>query len=128
MTCSDLRVLLVEDSNLLSERLLELMSDLEGIANVGAVATESDAIQAVKERHPDAIILDLRLKVGTGFGVMHYINTMALPPAVVVLTNYALPQYRRQAEILGVRYFLDKAQEFEQLPKILQSLCQERWS
>lgn len=127
MIASDFRVLLVEDSTLLSERLLELMSDLDGIATVGAVSTETDAIQAVKQHHPDAIILDLRLKEGTGFGVMRYLNTMTSSrPAVVVITNYALPQYRQQAEVLGVRYFLDKTQEFDQLPNILEKLRNEQ--
>lgn len=126
MIAADFRVLLVEDSKLLSERLLELMSDLDGIETVGAVSTETDAIQAVKQHHPDAIILDLRLKEGTGFGVMRYLNTLTSRPAVVVITNYALPQYRQQAEVLGVRYFLDKTQEFDQLPNILETLRNEQ--
>ncbi|MGC3981761.1 MAG: response regulator [Steroidobacteraceae bacterium] len=123
---NNLRVLLVEDSSLLSERLLELLSDLPGVQTVAAATTEAEAIEAVQLHHPDAVILDLRLKEGTGFGVMRHINTLEKRPAVVIITNYALPQYRRQAEAMGVNYFLDKTQEFERLPKILESLLQSR--
>lgn len=128
MRDSDFRVLLVEDSALLSERLMELISDLDGIATIAAVTTEHEAIESIQKNHPDALILDLRLKEGTGFGVMRYINTLASRPQAVIITNYALPQYRKQAEALGVRYFLDKTQEFDRLPDILGKLRDERSS
>lgn len=128
MADTDLRVLLVEDSQLLAERLLELMSDIAGVSSVGSVTTESDAIRAVMAQKPDAILLDLRLKEGTGFGVMRYLNAMHSRPAVVVITNYALPQYRHQAEALGARYFLDKTQEFDRIPEILEQLREEHFA
>ena len=128
MVDNNLKVLLVEDSQLLSERLLELMSDIDGITPIGAVATESAAIHAIDTEHPHAILLDLRLKEGTGFGVMRHINTMKTRPAVVVITNYALPQYRKQAEVLGARFFLDKTQEFGQIPETLELLRKEQRS
>lgn len=125
MTSHDLRVLLVEDSRLLSDRLLELISGIEGVTSVGAVVTEADAIVAVSTAHPDVVLLDLRLKEGTGFGVLRQLLPMKSPPLVVVITNYALPQYRREAEALGARHFLDKTQEFDQIPALLKSLKQE---
>jgi two-component system, OmpR family, response regulator len=126
----ELRVLLVEDSHLLSARLLELVAEIDGVTPIGAVTTESEAIESVRKDHPDAVILDLRLKEGTGFGVMRFINTLQMQarPAVIVITNYALPQYRQQAQALGVGYFLDKSQEFDQLPGILDTLRKTRFS
>jgi len=120
------RVLLVEDSRLLSERLLELIAAEDGVSAVGAVTTESEAIDAVRDLHPDAVILDLRLREGTGFGVMRFINTLSDKPEVVIITNYALPQYRQQAQRLGARYFLDKTQEFDRLPEVLKQLRETR--
>lgn len=124
MSDSNLKVLLVEDSRLLSERLLELVSDIDGISAIGTVATESDAIRTLAEQLPNVVILDLRLKEGTGFGVLDHINMlpMAARPVVIIITNYALPQYREMATAMGAGYFLDKTQEFERLPLILKSL------
>ncbi len=123
-----LKVLLVEDSQLLHDRLMELMSDIDGIEPIGTVTTEADAISAIENQHPNAILLDLRLKEGTGFGVLRHINSMEVRPSVVVITNYALPQYRKQAEILGARFFLDKTQDFEQIPDTLELLRREQLS
>ncbi len=128
MTNHDLKVLLVEDSRLLCDRLLELMSDIDGVTSIGVASTEAAAIHAVDTQHPDAVLLDLSLKEGTGFGVMRHINTMAERPSVVVLTNFALPQYRQQAEILGARFFLDKTEEFEEIPETLELLRREQLS
>ncbi len=124
----EFRVLLVEDSVLLSERLVELISDTDGIVTIAVVATEHEAVEAIQKHRPDAIILDLRLKEGTGFGVMRFVNTLPARPQTVVITNYALPQYRKRAEALGVRYFLDKTQEFDRLPGILGELRDEHSS
>jgi len=121
-----LTVLLVEDSRMLHDRLLELMADIDGIRSIGTATTEAEAIHAIDTQHPGAILLDLRLKEGTGFGVLRHINTLDVRPSVVVITNYALPQYRKQAEVLGVRFFLDKSQDFEQIPDTLEFLRREQ--
>jgi hypothetical protein len=44
-----LQVLLVEDSKVLSERLVEAVSHVEGAALVGCVDTEVEAIRALKK-------------------------------------------------------------------------------
>lgn len=125
---ASLKVLLVEDSQLLHDRLMELMSGIDGVEPIGTATTEAEAISAIDAGHPDAILLDLRLKEGTGFGVMRHINSKDVRPAVVVITNYALPQYRKQAEMLGARFFLDKTKEFEQIPDTLELLHREQLS
>ena len=118
-----LRVLLVEDSRLLAERLLELLATIPGTSTLGVVATEKDAIIAVRDMLPDVLILDLHLKQGTGFGVLRAMHSLDKYPAVVVLTNYALPQYRTQAQTLGAQYFLDKSCEFDRLPEVMQEIA-----
>jgi DNA-binding NarL/FixJ family response regulator len=127
-TNHSLKVLLVEDSQLLHDRLMELMTDIDGIEPIGTVTTEAEAIHAIDTQHPNAVLLDLRLKEGTGFGVMRHVNTMEVRPSVIVITNYSLPQYRKQAEVLGARFFLDKTQDFEQIPDTLELLRREQWS
>lgn len=122
MTHGKLQVLLVEDSKLLIERLSELMAGIANLELYGAVTTEAEAIETIRQSRPDVVVLDLRLKEGTGFGVLRFIKTLATAPVVIVVTNYALPQYRNQAILLGARFFLDKSSEFDQLPVILESL------
>jgi two-component system, OmpR family, response regulator len=112
-----LRVLLVEDSRVLAERLRESLDSLEQVVVVGSVADESSAVAAARENHVDVIILDLQLKEGTGFGVLQRLGKSR--PKVIVFTNYMLPEYQRLASSLGVEYFLNKSLDYERLPQLL---------
>jgi DNA-binding NarL/FixJ family response regulator len=119
-----LRVLLVEDSRVLAERLRESLDTLENVEVVGSVADESAAVQAARDKRPDVIILDLQLKEGTGFGVMQRLGDRR--PIIIVFTNYMLPEYQRIATSLGVQHFLNKAVDYEKLPQLLQEIGASR--
>ena len=119
-----LRVLLVEDSRVLAERLRESLDTLDNIEVVGLVADETAAVAAVRDQRPDVIILDLQLKEGTGFGVMQRLGEMR--PVIIVFTNYMLPEYQRIASSLGVQHFLNKSIDYERLPQLLQEIGASR--
>ena len=74
---SALRVLLVEDSSLLADRLAELIGRLPNVDLIETVATEEDAISHVAKDQPDALILDLHLRSGSGFGVLRALRAAA---------------------------------------------------
>lgn len=118
-----LGVLLVEDSPRIAERVRELL--LEGGARVLAtVDDEASAIRALREMPVDLLILDLQLKFGTGFGVLESVG--ARRPPTIVMTNYALPQYRERARRMGIEHFLNKSMDFERLPEIVAQIDAER--
>lgn len=114
-----LGVLLVEDSPRIAERMRELLEQ-EGACVLATVEDEAAAIRALRELPVELLILDLQLKVGTGFGVLEAIG--ASRPPTIVMTNYALPQYRERARQLGVEHFLNKAMDFERLSQIVAEL------
>src|ERR1039457_632953 len=110
-----LRVLLVEDSKVLTERLTEAIKQIPEVELIGTADTEAGALAAVKRDAVDVIILDLHLKQGTGFGVMRALATTRLRPRIIVLTNYDLPEYKNAAIALGATHFLDKARDYGRL-------------
>jgi DNA-binding NarL/FixJ family response regulator len=81
------------------------------------VDDESSAVRTLREMPIDILILDLQLRAGTGFGVLKTVGESR--PPTIVLTNFVLPQYRERARLLGIEYFLNKAQDLERLPQIL---------
>jgi two-component system, OmpR family, response regulator len=112
-------VLLVEDSPRIADRLRELLQELD-VRVLAIVDNEQAAVRALREMHVDLLILDLQLKVGTGFGVLEALG--AQRPPTIVMTNYALPQYQERARHFGVEHFLNKARDFERLPGIVADL------
>jgi DNA-binding NarL/FixJ family response regulator len=115
-----LRVLLVEDSVVLAQRLRESLDTLENVEVVDSVSDESAAVAAVRAKRVDVIILDLQLKEGTGFGVVQRLGKDR--PKIIVFTNYMLPEYQRLAQAMGVEYFLNKSRDYERLPQLIQEL------
>jgi DNA-binding NarL/FixJ family response regulator len=119
-----LRVLLVEDSRVLSERMRESLEGLDNVEVVGAVADESAAVAAVRQHAVDVIVLDLQLKQGTGFGVMERLGKAR--PVIIVFTNYMLPEYQRLAQSMGVEHYLNKSVDYERLPQLLSEISAAR--
>ncbi|MGC4029361.1 MAG: response regulator [Steroidobacteraceae bacterium] len=115
-----LKVLLVEDSSRIAAMLRDLLENETGIHDIQIVADQQSAIVEARQTHYDLMILDLQLRTGTGFGVLEALGPQH--PPTIVLTNYALPQYRRRAQELGAEYFLDKSKDLEQLQSIIQQL------
>ena len=121
-----LRVLLVEDSALLCERIAEIVAGIPGVELAASVGSEAAAIDAVHKGDIDVVILDLQLRNGTGFGVMRGLRSLSRRPEIVVFTNFALATYRDNALAMGARHFLDKSRDYERLPNVLKELSAER--
>lgn len=122
-----LRVLLAEDSTLLAARLTELIRRLPDVELVGTVDSETDTLSQVASATPDVLILDLHLRTGSGFGVLRALSgARHQRPKVVILTNFGLPEYRREAEAFGVEAFLDKSRDYFRLPSLLTDFARDR--
>ena len=124
----NLRVLLVEDSSILAARLSELIRRLPEVDLIDIVQTEAEALARISAALPDVLILDLHLRTGSGFGVLRSLarERPTLRPKIVILTNFGLPEYRREAETYGVEAFLDKSRDYFRLPALLRDFAKGR--
>jgi two-component system, NarL family, response regulator DevR len=116
------RVFVVEDSELIRERLLAMLDGMSGIEVVGYAETAADAIAGILFTSPDVVVLDIKLKAGSGIEVLRAIEHRRGKAAVIMLTNYATDVYRTKCLQAGAEYFLDKTNEFEQLRPIIDEL------
>jgi len=117
-----MNIFIVENSNYLRERLTRLVSRRNDVHVVGHAATARDAVQEIRTTKPDVVLLDIRLDQGTGLDVLKQIKQPGHPPAVIVLTNYAYPQYRERFLANGAEYFFDKSAELDLMLQALDSL------
>lgn len=120
-----LRLLIVEDSKALGERLTELVSQLGGFELLGVVDNENDAVTRIRNESVEVMLLDLHLRQGTGFGVLRSLKGSTDRPQVVVLTTYDLPEYKNAALALGARFFLDKARDSDRIPEVLDEISRD---
>lgn len=108
-------VFLVEDSAPLRKRIAALLNDTGTTKVVGEATTARDAIEAILELRPDAVVLDLNLAQGSGFDVLRAVHEIAPEIDIYMLSNFSSLPYRRYAETLGARGFFDKTTEFDRV-------------
>lgn len=127
-----LRVFLVEDSPLLRNRLASMVCEEDSLEVAGVASGESEAIHKLTFTSHDVVVVDLQLKPGNGIGVVRAIRAREPQPDearhvwIVMLTNLNLPAVRKQCEIAGADYFLDKMQEIGQLIPVLLHIARKR--
>jgi len=121
---SKLRVVLIEDSALIRDRLIEALTENPLLEIVGVAETEEDASALLAGRRWDAAVLDLQLKHGTGLGVLRTLRGRgARRGKILVFTNYSFPQYRERSLGLGADYFFDKAHDLPRIREVLGELA-----
>ena len=112
-------VYIVDDSEVMRQRLAELASDIAGIQVVGQSGNPTKALNSIRMEHPDIVILDIRLPGRNGIDVLKDIKSEATAPVVIMITNYPYRQYRQGCMDAGADYFFSKANEFEMIRETL---------
>jgi CheY-like chemotaxis protein len=119
---SERRVLLVEDSAVLTRRLIDLLSEPGRIEVAAQATTQSEAVSRLAERPFDVLVVDIELAEGNGVGVIRHARQLYPPdaqPLIVVLTNYASDFVRDHCFAAGADYFLDKMRDIALLKAVV---------
>jgi DNA-binding NarL/FixJ family response regulator len=114
-----IRVLLVDDSVIVRERLTLLLSDLPHVEVVGEVDDAPQALELIRRRKPDVVILDIHLPHGSGLELLPDIKREFPAMTVIMLTNYPYPQYRAKCLANGADFFFDKSTEFQKIAGVM---------
>jgi len=89
MTEKPLRVLIVDDHEVVREGLRSLLSRREGISIVGDAGTVETAIEEAARLRPNVVIMDVRLPDGSGVEACREIRQENPETKVIMLTSYA---------------------------------------
>jgi len=117
-----MRVFIADDSQVVVERLSDLLKEVPTVQLVGSAYDVPQAIRSILDTKPDAVILDLHMPGGSGLEVLRAIRPTHPSLCVLVCTNFPYPQSREECIAAGANYFLDKSAEFEKLPAIFREL------
>jgi DNA-binding NarL/FixJ family response regulator len=118
-----MNVLIVDDSQLVAERLEEMLAQVSNdLRVIWHARSAEEGRQAFRCGKPDVIILDVQMPGGSGIALLPEVKRGTAPPVVIVLTNYPLPQYRNRCLEAGADYFFDKSTQFEDVSAILAGL------
>ena len=67
-------VLIVDDSELIRQRLIALLAESPEIRIVGEAGNSREALEAMRRIRPDTVILDIRMPGGSGIELLKQIK------------------------------------------------------
>jgi DNA-binding NarL/FixJ family response regulator len=120
-----MKVFIADDSIVIRERLIEMISEIEGIEVIGEAGTAAEAVPLIIKLKPSVVILDIRMPGGNGISVLETIRKTNLNMKVIMLTNYPYPQYRQKCKEAGADFFFDKDTEFKKVSNTLKILAEK---
>lgn len=103
------QILIVDDSEIIQQRLRERLSNISNIEVLNPVSSISEAINTFNKFHPGIVILNIQLADGLGFGVLDVIKNQNPETIVIMFTNYAQAEFRKRSLDGGADFFIDKS-------------------
>lgn len=86
---SSVKVLIVDDSNLMRRLLSSIVSKDSRLQVVGTAENGADALQKIKDLKPDVVTLDLNMPVMDGMSTLREAKAQKLPPTFLVVSSLA---------------------------------------
>lgn len=102
------RVLVVDDQQLMRDGLSSLLSIQEGIEVVGTAADGQDAIAQALQLLPDVVLMDVRMPVMDGITATGHLRRQMLDCQILMLTTFDDEEYIVKALIAGANGYLLK--------------------
>jgi DNA-binding NarL/FixJ family response regulator len=106
-----IRVLVVDDQELVRSGFCVILDAAEGITVVGEAANGEAAVAAAAAQHPDVVLMDIRMPGMDGLEATRLLTRGSLDPEtpkVVMLTTFDLDEYVYEALRAGASGFLLK--------------------
>ncbi|QHC29121.1 response regulator [Streptomyces sp. HF10] len=112
-----IRVLLADDQALLRSAFRVLVDSEPDMEVVGEASDGAQAVLLAKERHPDVVLMDIRMPGTDGLAATRLISEDAdlAQVRVVILTTFEVDDYVVQSLRAGASGFLGKGSEPEEL-------------
>lgn len=120
-----LKTYLVEDSPVIRDDLIAALEELVPVEVVGSAEDESSAVAWLTQssHEVDLVIIDIFLKGGSGLGVLRAVRSCLPTTHVIVLSNYATSDMRRNCLTLGADRVFDKSNDLEALLQYCERLA-----
>lgn len=120
-----MKVLLIDDHTLFSKSLAIVLSDFPDIEEFSSTNDVDRIAEIVEKSQPDILLVDINLGHSVqedGLFLTKRLLGRFPEQKIVILSGYDLPAYRREAQKIGAKGFVNKEVEPEELFQILCSI------
>jgi DNA-binding NarL/FixJ family response regulator len=128
ITAHSYRVYLVEDSELVRDRLRRLLETLDNVRVVGTATNPRAALDGILAAVPNLVVIDMQLEGGNGLEVLQGLARAGSAAVRVIFANAVSAPVSQASLAAGAKYVLDKTTELRTLLQTVQSLAQAQSS
>ncbi len=122
-----MRVLIVDDHELVSEGLRTMLSLVDDVELIGVTSSGSEATQHAAQGSVDVILLDVNLgESGSGIDIARDIKSTATAPKVLMLSMFTDPGTVTEAINAGADGYLSKGTSRDTLVRAIYDVAQGR--
>ncbi len=122
MTQIKIRLLLVDDQQIIRQGLRSLLEAKPDLEVVGEAENGQQALTQVETLHPDVVLMDVRMPVMDGVAATRLIHQQFSQTKVLVLTTFDDDEYVSQAMRLGARGYLLKDTRSDDLAAAIRAI------
>jgi len=118
-----IRVLLVDDHQLVRRGLAQLVHDTPGMEVAGEAGDGEGALDVLRSTQPDVVVLDLSMPGRGGLDVLQELRAQSPGSRVIILTMYPEEQYAIRSFREGAAAYLTKASAPEELIQAIRTVA-----
>ena len=115
-------VVVVEDHQLVREMWVQLFAGKKEIEVVGESGTFADAIEMIKTKRPDVVLLDINLPESSGLDAVPLIRKFAPGSRIIAVSMHNQPAYTKKMLQLGALGYVTKNSSHEEIFKAIESV------
>ena len=117
-------VVVVDDHELMREGIRSALEDGGYATVVGEAADRSNAISLIESLEPDVVLVDIRLREGSGVDVVRACKEIAPRTRILIFSAYDDDQYVKSMVRLGVWGYLMKSASGEDLRRAVRDVAE----
>jgi DNA-binding NarL/FixJ family response regulator len=118
---SKISLLIVDDNVSFVGRMISFLKEVDAVGVIHAAYNYDEAYELLDQK-PNLVLLDIQMPGKNGMKLLKQIKDSTANCGVIMLTNNTNEYYRHQCKKLGASHFLDKTNEFELVPGIINDL------
>jgi DNA-binding NarL/FixJ family response regulator len=119
-----IRVLIVDDHQVVREGVISMLSAARQIEVVGQAANAAEGIGKAKQLNPDVVLLDIRLPGKNGWEVCQALSAVLPDVKVIMLTSYQDEDYLFKALRAGARGYLVKTAGYDEIVEAIVAVAE----
>jgi DNA-binding NarL/FixJ family response regulator len=117
-----IRILIVEDHEVVRQGLKAIIGAQRDMTVVGETALGSEAVPLYQSTKPDLVLMDLRLRDGSGLEAIRALRALNPDCRVVVLSNYGSEEHVYRAIAAGALGYVMKDTDASQIVVALRAV------